>query len=221
MTKDVAVLSEKEIANIEAEIANKAKELAATLAVTSNRISMKDKEFILPDGRVFAKSADFVVMGWRAQNLHYPGAYDKNNIQSPDCFAAGSDPDNLEPDASIQEPKGATCATCPEGQWDSGLNGKGKACKNTYKVVVRVPGEKALMELSLPPTSMRNFGDAMKTMIAAFGDPVKAISRFEFDPNESYTKIKYGKPSENPNWMQDYQDKMSGSVDKLLDIKPE
>lgn len=224
MSKDVTTYTDKQIEVAEEAMAAKAEAMKAKLQTVGNRISLKDKKFTLPNGETPGDVLDVIVLGWNSQNLLYEGAYDPNDIKSPVCFAIGDNPDTLEPDASIQEPKAATCATCDDNQYGSanGGTGKGKACKNSFMVAVRLPSKPDIFTISLSPTSLKDFSQVMGACIDKLGDPVKAIIGMAFDKNVSYAKVVYPDlPQANPTWMDDYQIQQSGEIERILAIKPE
>ena len=52
---------------------------------------------------------------------------------------------------------GGDCATCPLNQFGTGVNGRGKACKNQRMVYILREGDPFPLQLTLPPTSLKNF----------------------------------------------------------------
>ena len=220
MNQEVATLSSTELAEIDAEIAAEAKSLQDTLSVSGNKLSIKDKQFTTPDGQTFNGPFDVIVLDWSSQNQYYEGAYDPNNIKAPDCFAIGKDPKTLVPDVGIAKPQNGACEGCPQDVWGSG-SGKGKACKNTRQVIVRRPGSPDLMTLSLPPTSIKAFDAAMKSILATQRQAVQFIIPINFHPDMSYSQIIWGEAQPNPEYATDYMTKKNGTTAELLAIKPQ
>lgn len=70
------------------------------------------------------------------ENTYYPGEYDPEVKSSPVCFAFARDEGELQPDAMASEAQCETCAACPQNKFGSADVGKGKACKNTRRLVM-------------------------------------------------------------------------------------
>jgi len=220
MSQEVATLSSKEVAEIDAQIRQEAAALKDTLSVSGNKLSLKDKQFKLPDGTILNGPLDIIVVDWSSQNQYYAGAYDANNISSPDCFAIGKDPKTLVPDASISAPQNGACEGCPMDAWGSG-QGNGKACKNTRQVIIRLPSRPELFTLSLPPTSLKAFDEAMKSIIATDAQPLQFIIPISLHPEKSYAQVIWGEAQPNPEYAKDYMLKKNGTTGELLALKPE
>ncbi len=73
-----------------------------------------------------------------------------------------------------QEGNTHSCATCPNNQWGSevkpdGSRGRGKACKNMHRVYILREGEMFPLLLTLPPTSLKNFGNYIAKRVLGKG----------------------------------------------------
>ena len=51
-----------------------------------------------------------------------------------------------------------TCAACSHGQWGTGKEGRGQACKSRLNVFILRPGDEIPTLISLPPTAIKPFG---------------------------------------------------------------
>lgn len=108
-------------------------------APSGNGISIRDKQFKFPDGRV-ADSLNVVVLDFVTRNLYYVGRFDPKNPAPPTCFAIGKDLKTLKPSANSADVQNeAGCATCENNTF--GSNGAAKACKNTRLLAVLEVGE--------------------------------------------------------------------------------
>lgn len=101
----------------------------------SVRISSKGGKLTYDGAQFPNNEADVIVLEFAAKNTFYAGAYDPDNVSPPECFAMalaeGKDfEDNLAPHENVSEPAHDKCLGCPNNQFKSGDNGKGKACKN-------------------------------------------------------------------------------------------
>ncbi len=74
---------------------------------------------------------------------------------------------NNAPDCSSMDGKVGTrldgtrcpCNSCPENEWGSDADGRGKSCKNMHRVYILREGDMFPLLLTLPPTSIKNFSD--------------------------------------------------------------
>ena len=87
----------------------------------------QDKQFSLPDGQK-TDELEVVIVDFVARNEFYEGAYDKDNMSPPACFAIGVAPNKLVASDNSPQKQADTCAECPMNAFGSA--GKGKACKN-------------------------------------------------------------------------------------------
>jgi hypothetical protein len=97
---------------------------------------------------------------------HYPvQTYYENPLSGestpPNCYSNDGK-------IGIGDP-GGNCAKCPMNQWDSGRNGKGKACKSQRRLFLFREGEGLPIELTLPPTSLKNFNNFITKRIVGKG----------------------------------------------------
>lgn len=78
------------------------------------------------------------------------------------AYWSGAEPGNNPPDCSspdgITSLDGQTCKNCKLNQWGSGKDGKGIACKNMHRIYLLREGDVFPLLLTLPPTSIKNFG---------------------------------------------------------------
>ena len=223
MSKDntaVATVDEKEIALVEDAIAKRAEELRKKLSTgSSNKISLKDKIFTLPDGRQFDK-LDVIVLGWNTRQSFYEGNYDPKNVALPACYAIGDDPNNMAPAADLENKVAENCNDCPHNQWGSG-GGNTKACKTTRYVIVRLPGSPTLYSMFIPPASLKLFDDAMNSMITTYGDPVRGIATISFNQQLSYGQVIWSGSQPNPEFVDDFKIQQTDQINKILTQKPE
>lgn len=97
---------------------------------------------------------------------HYPvQVYWENELSGesapPDCYSNDGK-------VGIGDP-GGNCAKCPFNQWDTGKNGRGKACKSQRRLFLIREGEGLPIQLTLPPTSLKNFNSFVTKRIVGKG----------------------------------------------------
>lgn len=194
-----AVEPGKEVVNVEEEIAKQLATLKDRIgAPPSNKIATKGKKFTLPSGTASTGPLNVVILDWRWVLAHYPGAFNPNNPQDPDCFAVGLDkPESgqLVPHESIEKPHGENCAVCAKNQWNSDPNGRGKACKNQLRLLVMAPDADDSTEpltLYVSPTALKNFFAYTSELANVHNlDIIQVETKIGFDPNETYPKLTF------------------------------
>lgn len=166
-------------------------------ALPSNKISLKNKEFTLPNGQK-GKELQVVILDFIWFMVNYPGAYNANNPQQPNCFALGRErPDSgiLVPHEDAAEPQHSDCKDCPKNQWKSAPSGNGKACKNQRRLIVLPPDADEATEpmtIYVSPGGLKHF-DAYVSRLQSEHQmlPVQVITRITFDPDQSYPLLQF------------------------------
>lgn len=77
-----------------------------------------------------------IVLGQLIEHAFYTAGYDPDNREIPVCFAFGTDSEEMAPHDESEEKQNDICATCPMHQFGSADKGRGKACKQQYKLLV-------------------------------------------------------------------------------------
>ena len=196
----------KEVANIESILKQQLSELKDRVgAPPSNKISTKGKKFTLPDGQSNT-TLSAIVLDWRYVLAHYPGVFNPNNPQDPDCFAVGSaKPESglLKAHSSIEKPHGEDCASCPKNQWKSDANGRGKACKNQIRLMLAgaTPDQDTNpLTLYISPTGLKNWFAYLTDLATTHGlDVLQVVTEITFDPNETYPKLQFKMLERHPH----------------------
>lgn len=167
-------------------------------ALPSNKIALKNKEFTLPDGQKSSGPLECIILDFVWFMVHYPGAYNSNNPQQPNCFATGREnPEGggLKPHETVSKPQGENCADCPRNQWGSALTGKGKACKNQRRLIIVTPDfDEASdpMTIYVSPGGLKNFDKYVSRLNNEQGVlPVQVITGITFDKDQSYPLLKF------------------------------
>lgn len=193
-----------ELVNIEAELQKQALAIASRVAAPSgNRIRITQaKTFKLPDGSESSGPIDCVIVDFAAAHYYYTTPYSENNPIPPACFALSFDANTLTPSVNSPDKQAEFCAVCPQNQFETAANGKGKACRNTRQLAVlpvNATEETPIWLLSVSPTAIQAF-DKYVTMVARkFGPPMKVVTKIGFDPTASYATLRFGDAQPNLN----------------------
>lgn len=220
-TTGLATFSEKQLAEMQERQKSDIAALKDKLAITGNSISLKNKQFKLPDGTILPGPVDVIVLDWQTRNSYYDKPFDEQNIAPPACWAQGDNPDELAPNNSVADPVAVDCQVCPKNMYKSGSNGKGKACTNNRRVVVRLPSRADMYVVNISPTSLKAFDDTMSSLLAVSNRTYNAIVSMNFHPDKSYPQLVFDNPQPNPNWAHDQTSVENGSVQKVLEAPPE
>ncbi len=137
----------------------------------SIRIKMKAGiGFQAPGQEEYGEQLDVIVVDYTLVHSFYHGAYDKENIVPPDCYANNRLFANLQPLKTSPDRQADHCAVCPQNVFGSAPNGSAKACRNSRLLAV-IPAdnpEKApIWTLSIPPTSTKHWDKYVKLLMKA------------------------------------------------------
>jgi len=183
--------------NYEEQLAKEAAEIAKRIAApTGDRIRFNaNRAFITPDG-MEGETLEVVVVDFVSTNLFYDSTYDRDNPQPPGCFAIGPEPSLLVPSPQSPNKQADTCSSCPNNQFGSAPNGKGKACKNT-RLLALMPaewadGEPPIWIMSVPPTSMKAFDSYVHSLAAKHKTvPIGVVTEISLDPSNTFASPRF------------------------------
>ena len=190
-------------ASVREQLAAIREETANTVgALPSNKIATKGKVFTLPgEQQGHPGPLSVVILDYAHMNSYFKGAYDANNPQRPVCFAINrvlKQKDGtpvMAPSKNAPEPQGEFCETCPKFQWNSGANGKGKACKQQRRLIVCAPDAKSVDDvrtLYVSPAAQKNIDAYLNKLLAAgYASPLQLITEVAFDPNQAYPLLTF------------------------------
>jgi hypothetical protein len=181
--------------NIADELKRELQSVTKTLMpVASNKISTKGKVFTLPSGTSSPGPLSCVVLDFAQFNSFYKGAWNPNVPQMPVCWAIGKDKDTLKPSTAAPEPQFEACTGCPKDEWGSGA-GKGKACKNQFRLVLVEPNftsESQPMTLYVSPSGMKHWSNYVRELKTVYELlPVQVITKIAFDANAPYPTLTF------------------------------
>lgn len=160
----------------------------------------QDKKLVLPDGQK-VDELDVVIVDFVARNEFYEGAFDKDNMTPPACFAIGTSPTKLVPSDNSPVKQADACSECPMNAFGSA--GAGKACKNGRILAVLPPDADAdtpLWLLKVSPTALKGFDGFVQGVARTFqAPPVAVVVTVSFDENVTYASLRFSNPQPNDN----------------------
>lgn len=189
---NTSVVSAKEM--IAAQIAKLADK---TQPASGNVIRVtQDKQFALPDGTKTRDPLQLVIVDFCSRNDFYPGAYDKDNVTPPACFAIGESPIKLVPSNNSPERQADSCVECPNNVFGSA--GAGKACKNSRILAVLPPDADAdtpMWVLKVSPTAIKGFDGYVNGLASRLGmAAIQAVTTVSFDDTKDYPSLRFSDP---------------------------
>lgn len=181
------------------QLEREAKEIQSRIAsIGGDRIKLnKRNQYIFPDGTE-GPEFDGIVVDFISANMFYDRAYNPDEAVPPACFALGPNPRELTP--SVNSPvrqSDTNCAVCPNNQFGTAPNGKGKACKNARLLAIiplesLIEGTPELVTFSVPPTSVSTFDKYVANTAARLRtSPTAVVTTFSADQNAEYQTPKF------------------------------
>lgn len=186
--------------NYDEQLAREASDISKRIsAPTGDRIRFNaNRAFITPDG-MEGETLEVVIVDFMSSNLFYDGVFDRDNPQPPGCFAIGAEPSLLVPSPNSPNKQAETCSSCPNNQFGSAANGKGKACKNT-RLLALMPvsaidsedGDAPIWIMSVPPTSLKAFDSFVHTLAAKHKTvPIGVVTEITLDPANTFASPRF------------------------------
>lgn len=218
--KTTAVAVKKSSGGALAEMqAKMAADLAAlqgrTGAPGGDKISCKNKVFKLPDGTE-SSELQLVIVDFTSVNNFYEGAYNKDAIVPPACFAIGNIIADMVPSEKSPVKQSDACAGCPMNEF--GSDGNGKACKNARRLAVLPPDadeDTPLWILDTSPTANKAFDAYVRSVAQKFNmTPVGVVTTVSFAEELDYPSLRFSDPTPNENIAMHYA-RMDEARDRL------
>jgi len=165
------------------------------------RISIRGNVFrIISDGAEVAttddRSINVVVVGAsnNVARTYYKDAYQEGETTAPTCWSA----DGINPDPSVKEKQGESCAKCPQNVAGSGT-GDTRACRYSQRlaIVLETDIEGDVYQVSLPSQSIFGKGENGKLPMQAYAKflkghnvPITAVvTEMRFDTSSATPKL--------------------------------
>jgi hypothetical protein len=188
----------KELTNWKDEMAKSAKAVAEQHTAPVSGISLKSGVMSYNGEPVPGNKLECIILTSVFENTYFPGRYDPDKIVPPACYSKSVHKEGMVPYENVLDQQGDACATCANSQWGSDPNGgKGKACKEKVKLAIIPAGldstqvataEVAIM--TIPVTSVRNWGNYTNLLAAKYARPSWGISSFISVKPDAKTQFK-------------------------------
>src|SRR5687767_3252451 len=178
MAKTLTVKPQKsqQLTTWEEQLAQDAKDIAATEDVTGRFISCRGAAFHY-HGTKLENPLQVIVLDHILENAYYEGDFDPDQPASPVCFALDRDVKDMKPhDLSVKK-QHPTCAGCPRNEFGTAERGKGKACKNVRRLAIMLPGQldnaatADIAYLKPPVTSVKEWSKYVNGLSSAMNRP--------------------------------------------------
>jgi hypothetical protein len=187
------------------QLAKEAKAAAAVERPKVTKLSTSNGQLKYLGEPVAGNNMDVIILFASYRNVYYSGAYDRNNIKNPDCFALSASGIDMRPsDVPMDKQQNPTCEGCWANQWksDKGPGGevrKGKACKESRRLILMPAGvaedvsaikTAELAILDLPVTSAANYGGFVNAVAATVGVPPWAcVANIKVQPSKNQFEV--------------------------------
>ena len=186
-----------------------------TAAPGGDKIQLKNKKFVLPNGES-TEVLNVVILDFVSMNNFYENAYDAKNIVPPTCFAIGQVPTQMVPSDNAPVKQSDACQTCPMNQFGSA--GDGKACKNMRRLAVLPPDadeETPVWILDVSPTGLKSFDGYVRSVASKFNmPPVGVVTEITFATDVEYASLRFGNPEPNEG-MENHWGRRQEALDRL------
>ena len=155
-------------------------------------ISTRNSRFAYKQ-EVIGKTLRAVVVDFIHCNAWYDSAFDPDNPTPPACFAFSPDGEEMEPFAQSPLKQADFCNGCELNAWGSAEVGRGKACKNQYRLALIAPEEMTpdviteaeIAVLTLAPTSLKNWDHMVRGLEDQLNRPCYGVvMEFGFDEED-------------------------------------
>lgn len=144
-----------------------------------------------------------VVAGFIMHNKYFAGQdFDPDQPISPVCYAYGQSKDEMGPHDDAEEKQAERCEGCPQNEFGSADKGRGKACKNTFQLLVLPAGEydpktdvfepptdpeeletAELYALSVPPTALKAWNGHVQRLAGNLRPPWACYTKITAAPD--------------------------------------
>ena len=139
----------------------------------------------------------FVKMAHNPARTYYSEGYVEGAKVGPVCWSS----DSKTPDESCKSPQASSCEACPRSIKGTGANGKGTACRLSWRTAVVLPNDPSgdVMQLVLPATSVFGKEEAGKYPFRAYVQYLanhnisagRVVTRMAFDTSAAVPTLKF------------------------------
>lgn len=183
--------------NWKEQMEQEARAVARAFRPSTTQISTKSGIMTFMGQVVPGNKLDCIILATIFENNFFEGKFDPRNPRNPICFAFGKpepngDKPDMIPHQDIPEKnrQAEACARCDWSQWGSdteSVSGKGKRCKELYKLGLIPVGAEAneMAILRVPVTSRKNFEVYVNGLAVSTGRPTwGAVTEISVRPHQ-------------------------------------
>jgi hypothetical protein len=177
--------------DVKALLAEAARNKAETEVTGIPFLSLKNKRFTLGEVKL-GTELDVVILADVYDHSWYDRPYKEDVIIPPACFAIGAIQEELAPHPDSPTPQSEECIGCPQNEFGSALQGKGKACRNGRRLLIApyTHGQVELRDLAIiniSPTTLKSYSKYIMEVVGKYKVPTFAVvSRLSFDDDKAY-----------------------------------
>lgn len=180
-------------------LAERAQQASATVEVGGgNFLSIQGGKLSYKKVAIPGNKLKCIILGHIFENGWNKEKFDPSNPQAPDCYAFGTEKQDMKPHEDSSEKQSESCSTCPKNEYGSADTGKGKACSNKYRIALVTEGGMEDIEnaevafLRVPPTSMKQYGGYVKQLADAYSvPPLAVITELEAYIEKTYPAVRF------------------------------
>lgn len=150
-------------------------------------MSLKSGVMAIGGEAVPGNEMDCIIVAAATEMAWYKDRYDPDVKSNPTCYAIGEGKaEDLVPYDDSVEKQAEACSACEKFEWGSDPNGgRGKACKERRRLAfIPADGTAEMCLLSIPPTSLKNWSNHVRTIVATTGmSPAGVITKVKVVPS--------------------------------------
>lgn len=176
---------------------------------TGSFLSFKSGRLSYQGNVIKGDELDVIVIDSILENCYYPSGYDADNPGSPVCYAFGRDDKSMAPHPDSAEPQSDTCANCPQNEFGTAEQGRGKACKNVRRLAL-IPADAETPEAvqsaeiafaKIPVTSVKGWASYVRGLSTLEKKaPIGVVTRIGVVPDDkSQFKVTFQKMDDVPD----------------------
>lgn len=175
-----------ELTNWQEELAKSAKEVASRERPATAQIGTRAGVLMYQGQQIPGNNLDCIIIATATEYRYDTKPFDPNNITPPDCFSLSITGEDMVPSDKSVAIQAESCDLCPHSRWAPNPKRPGKnhkACKEKRRLallpadVLKTGNFKTaeLAVLSIPTTSVKNWGTFVNGLNAEYGRPPWAM----------------------------------------------
>ncbi len=171
---------------------------ARTRVAAGNTLGIRAGKFTFKQN-VIGRTMKCVILDHVFSNAFYgDDDFDPDNPIPPTCLALSVGGKDMKPIGASPQAQNNACQGCDQNRWGSAEVGRGKKCKNQYRLAILEPGvdpeDAEIAVLTVPPTSLVNFTkyvDGLATKLKPARAPNGVITEISFEADADWPILKF------------------------------